>query len=35
LDTARLTGGASWTVEIKQALDRSDFVLAILSRGSY
>ena len=35
LDSARLTGGASWTVEIEQALDRSDFVLAILSRGSY
>src|ERR1700681_3691165 len=24
LDSARLTGGASWTVEIEQALDRSD-----------
>src|ERR1700730_14352801 len=35
LDSARLTEGASWTVEIEQALDRSDFVLAILSRGSY
>ncbi len=35
LDTARLVGGASWTIEIEQALDRSDFVLAILSRGSY
>jgi WD40 repeat protein len=35
LDSARLTGGASWTVEIEQALDHSQFVLAILSRGSY
>jgi WD40 repeat protein len=35
LDSARLIGGASWTVEIEQTLDRSDFVLAILSRGSY
>ena len=35
LDLARLNGGASWTVEIEQALDRSEFVVAILSRGSY
>src|SRR5579872_7486127 len=28
LDAGRLTAGASWTVEIEQALDRSDFVLA-------
>jgi hypothetical protein len=35
LDATRLNRGASWTVEIEQALDRSEFVLAILSRGSY
>src|SRR5580658_9572770 len=35
LDSARLTGGANWTVEIEQGLDRSDFVVAILSRGSF
>jgi NB-ARC domain/TIR domain len=35
MDSVRLTGGASWTVEIEQALDRSEFVLAVLSRGSY
>jgi WD40 repeat protein len=35
LDSARLTGGASWTAEIEEALDRSDVVLALLSRGSY
>src|SRR5205085_1697150 len=35
LDAARLNGGASWTVAIEQAMDRSEFVLAILSRGSY
>ena len=35
LDTARLNGGASWTTEIEQALDGSDIVIALLSRGSY
>ena len=35
LDTARLTGGAIWTREIEEALDRSDIVLALLSRGSF
>lgn len=35
LDTARLNGGSSWTIEIEQALDRCEFVLAILSRASY
>lgn len=35
LDTVRLTGGGSWTTDIEQALDRSEIVLALLSRGSY
>jgi hypothetical protein len=35
LDSARLTGGVSWTVEIEVALDSSEIVLALLSRGSY
>ncbi|MCX6599800.1 MAG: NB-ARC domain-containing protein, partial [Acidobacteria bacterium] len=35
LDVQRLRGGASWTVEIEQAIDRSGVLLAILTRGSY
>ena len=35
VDTSRLNGGASWTAEIELALDRSDVVLALLSRGSF
>ena len=35
LDTARLTGGGSWTAEIESALDGSEIVIALLSRGSY
>lgn len=35
LDTRRIHGGASWTVEIEQAIDRSQVVLALLSPGSY
>jgi hypothetical protein len=35
LDTARLHGGAGWTAEIEQAIDRSRVVLALLTRGSY
>ena len=35
LDSSRLTGGMSWTVDLELALDRSEIVLAILSRSSY
>jgi WD40 repeat protein len=35
LDTFRLTGGASWTAEIESALDSSEIVIALLSRGSH
>jgi WD40 repeat protein len=35
LDLARLTGGVSWTLDLELALDRSEIVLAILSRSSY
>jgi WD40 repeat protein len=34
-DSSRLDGGASWTTEIELALDKSDVVLALLSRGSF
>ncbi len=35
LDVERQRGGASWTIEVEQALDRSDVVLALMSEGSY
>ena len=35
VDSTRLNGGASWTSEIELALDKSDVVLALLSRGSF
>jgi hypothetical protein len=35
LDTRRITGGASWTLEIEQALDRCQVALALLTPGSY
>src|SRR6266478_4744834 len=35
VDSSRLNGGASWTSEIELALDKSDVVLALLSRGSF
>src|ERR1051326_6143924 len=35
LDVLRLTGGASWTVDVESALDSSDIVIALLSRGSF
>ena len=35
LDTARIDGGASWTVEIEAAIDRCDVLLALLTPGSY
>jgi len=35
LDTGRLKGGSSWTAEIERSLDRSDIILALLSRCSY
>ena len=35
LDTQRLRGGATWTREIEVALDRANYVLLLLSNGSY
>jgi WD40 repeat protein len=35
LDTREIHGGASWTKEIEQALDRCDVLLALLTAGSY
>src|ERR1700745_3330907 len=35
LDTQRLSGGSTWTKEIEVALDRADYVLVLLTNGSY
>ena len=35
LDTARLSGGASWTLGIEKAIDRCDVLLALMTPGSY
>ena len=35
LDKQRLHGGSSWTKDIETALDKADFVLALLTPGSY
>jgi len=35
LDTLGLHGGDSWTVEIEDAIDRAEVVLAVLTPGSY
>jgi len=35
LDTHCLSGGATWTREIEIALDRADYVLVLLTDGSY
>lgn len=35
LDTHRIKGGDSWTVEIEEAIDRAEVVLALLTPGSY
>src|SRR5215472_7219330 len=35
LDKQRLAGGAVWTTEIEIALDTAEFVLALLTPGSY
>jgi len=35
LDTQRIEGGASWTVEIEEAIERAEVVLALLTPGSY
>ena len=35
LDQRRISGGASWTDEIEQALDAAAFFLALMTRGSY
>ena len=34
MDRARLKGGTSWTTDVENALEASDVVLAILSRGA-
>src|SRR5271157_1095273 len=35
LDTQRIDGGATWTKEIEDALDQSNYLLALLTQGSY
>jgi hypothetical protein len=35
LDTQRIGGAATWTVEIEAAIDRAQVVLALLTPGSY
>jgi WD40 repeat protein len=35
LDTQRFSGGATWTRDIEVALDEADYVLALLTHGSY
>jgi hypothetical protein len=35
LDTARIHAGDTWTVDIEEAIDRSQVVLALLTPGSY
>ena len=35
LDTQRIRGGESWTVEIEEAIDRAQVVLALLTPGSH
>jgi hypothetical protein len=35
LDRKRLAAGASWSVEIEQAIDRCEIVIALLSAGSF
>src|ERR1035437_6954164 len=35
IDRQRLQAGCSWTREIEAALDEADYVLALMTRGSY
>jgi hypothetical protein len=35
LDTRRIAGGATWTTEIEHALDEAEYVLALMTSGSY
>ena len=35
LDNQRLYGGAIWTTEIENAIDKAEVVLALLTRGSF
>src|SRR3974390_1717431 len=35
LDTQRIEGGASWTTTIEQALDLTEYLLALMTAGSY
>ncbi len=35
LDTQRILGGATWTTDIEHALDDAEFVVALMTSGSY
>src|SRR5580704_9431495 len=35
VDTHRIRGGSTWTTEIETAIDEADYVLALLTPGSY
>ena len=35
LDKQRIEGGASWTNTIEEAIDNADYLLALLTQGSY
>jgi len=35
LDTQRIAGGASWTKKIEAALDETEYILALMTSGSY
>src|SRR5215472_12906505 len=35
LDTQRIEGGATWTKEIESALDDAEYVIALMTKGSY
>src|SRR5271166_3053409 len=35
LDAQRIKGGATWTTDIEHALDKAEFVLALMTPGSY
>jgi hypothetical protein len=35
LDTQEITGGATWTTKVEEALDKAQVVLALLTSGSY
>src|ERR1019366_2356103 len=35
LDMQRIKGGATWTTDIEHALDEAEYVLALMTSGSY